>query len=333
MTRVQPVRHGRLHSSLVALGVALAVAGTAHAAPFAYITNQGTNDVSVIDLSSEAVVATLPVGKSPAGVAAAGRNGVVVVPSAVDGSLTLIDDRTQSVRATVREAGQGVVGIATLARGRSVALSDWYGKRLLVYDLIARDQQPPQLAKRREVPLGEAPAGVVASADGRTVYVAERDDNRVARIDVDTGATVRVGVGRHPFALLLDEERHRLIALNVESDDMTVVDTRQMQAVKTLATGEAPYGATLAQDGRLLYVTNQHDDTVSVYDAETLQPLRTLKGFGYPEGIAAWRDKVYVVNWADDQVSVLDAASGRLLRQIATGSNPRAFGPFIAADR
>ena len=37
----------------------------AAAEPFAYITNQGSHDVSVIDLATERVVATVPVGRSP----------------------------------------------------------------------------------------------------------------------------------------------------------------------------------------------------------------------------------------------------------------------------
>jgi len=68
-----------------------------------------------------------------------------------------------------------------------------------------------------------------------------------------------------------------------------------------------------------------------VIDAHTLKPLRTLRGFGYPEGVAAFEGRVYVVNWMDDNVSVLDAESGRALATIATGKNSRGFGAFIGA--
>ena len=39
------------------------------AAPYAYITNQGSNNVSVIDLESRQVIQTLDVGEKPAGIA------------------------------------------------------------------------------------------------------------------------------------------------------------------------------------------------------------------------------------------------------------------------
>ena len=130
---------------------------------------------------------------------------------------------------------------------------------------------------------------------------------------------------------MLDEPRQRLYALNVLSDDVSVVDLRALKVAATVKVGRAPYGAALARGGALLYVTNQHADTVSVIDAESLAVLRTLDGFGYPEGIAAHGDRVYVVNWMDDDVSVLDAESGARLARIATGTNSRGFGAFIGA--
>ena len=41
----------------------------AEAAPFAYVTNSGSNNVSVIDTATNTVVATVPVGENPWGVA------------------------------------------------------------------------------------------------------------------------------------------------------------------------------------------------------------------------------------------------------------------------
>jgi YVTN family beta-propeller protein len=145
---------------------------------------------------------------------------------------------------------------------------------------------------------------------------------------------VRARVGSHPFALLFDAPRQRLYALNVQSDDVSVLDTREpgrLDLIATVKVGKAPYGAALTADGRLLYVTNQHDDSVSVIDAGSLMLLRTLTGFAYPEGVAAHTDRVYVVNWMDDNVSVLDAASGQALGTVATGKNSRGFGAFIGA--
>ena len=89
------------------------------AAPFAYITNQGSHDVSVIDLATRQVVATVPVGRSPAGVVAAGRVGKVFVTNPDSKSIPVIDMRRQTVVDTL-PAGTGPVGIDASADGLSL---------------------------------------------------------------------------------------------------------------------------------------------------------------------------------------------------------------------
>ena len=49
----------------------LAWAAPLAAAPFAYVTNQGSDTVSVVDTDTASVVETVPVGAKPAGVAVA----------------------------------------------------------------------------------------------------------------------------------------------------------------------------------------------------------------------------------------------------------------------
>jgi YVTN family beta-propeller protein len=306
--------------TLLLLGPARALA-----APFAYITNQGSHDVSVIDLATQQVITTVPVGRSPAGVVASSPAGKVFVSNPDSKSISVIDMRTQQVVATL-PAGDGPVGIDASQDGTRLYAADWFKDRLLVFDTASGRPMAT-------VAVGKAPAGVAANGEDRnTVYVAERDDDSVALVDVATQQVrSRVRVGTHPFALLHDAPRRRLYALNVQSDDVSVIDTRSFHVVKTIPVGKAPYGAALADGGALLYVTNQHADSVSVIDAETLQVQRTLDGFAYPEGVAAHADRVYVVNWMDDNVSVHDARSGKRLGTIATGQNSRGFGAFIGA--
>ena len=55
--------------TLTLLILSVLFVGTASAEPFAYITNSGSNNVSVIDVSTNAVVDTVDVGSQPTGVA------------------------------------------------------------------------------------------------------------------------------------------------------------------------------------------------------------------------------------------------------------------------
>ena len=93
------------------------------AAPFAYITNQGSHDVSVIDLAAQRVVATVPVGRAPAGVVAASRAGKVYVSNPDSRTISVIDMRTQSVVATLPAPKKKKPQRTSRARARNGAVS------------------------------------------------------------------------------------------------------------------------------------------------------------------------------------------------------------------
>jgi YVTN family beta-propeller protein len=88
---------------LALLGVALSVT-SGQAAPFAYVTNAGSDDVSVIDTASNTVTATIPVGTSPFGVAVTPNGAFVYVTHnlcRISDDVSVIDTTTNTVTATI----------------------------------------------------------------------------------------------------------------------------------------------------------------------------------------------------------------------------------------
>src|SRR3989442_9346749 len=89
----------------------------AAAAPFAYIANSNSNTVSVIDVATNIVVATVPVGHGPSGVAANVPGTRVYVLNELDNTVSVIDAGTRAVIATVA-VGPVDGDAAVLAGGR-----------------------------------------------------------------------------------------------------------------------------------------------------------------------------------------------------------------------
>jgi len=54
----------------------------------------------------------------------------------------------------------------------------------------------------------------------------------------------------------------------------------------------------------------------------------------YPEGIAMSADgkRAYVAVWMDNKLAEVDVASGKVVRKVAVGESPRAFGLFLGPD-
>jgi len=75
--------------------------GLAHAAPFAYISNYNSNNVSVIDTATNTVAATVAVGANPFGVAVNPAGTFAYVANANSNNVSVINTATNAVVATV----------------------------------------------------------------------------------------------------------------------------------------------------------------------------------------------------------------------------------------
>jgi len=85
---------------LFLLGMALLTI-PAQAQTFAYVTNRGSNSVSVIDTASNTVVATIPVGAFPEGVAITPDGTRAYVTDFVSNTVSVIDTATNTVVVTI----------------------------------------------------------------------------------------------------------------------------------------------------------------------------------------------------------------------------------------
>src|SRR5271165_4240434 len=84
--------------------------------PLAYVTNNASNSISVIDTGDNTVVDTIPVGTNPYGVAVAPDGKHVYVTNYVSNDVSVIDSRTNKVVATV-PVGTNPYGVAVAPDG------------------------------------------------------------------------------------------------------------------------------------------------------------------------------------------------------------------------
>src|SRR5438034_1190756 len=137
-----------------------------------------------VDSGGGTVVATIPVGGNPAGVAYNSGNGYVYVtiPGSETGSV--ISGRV--VVATV-PVGDGPSGVAYDSGNGHVYVSNYFSSNISVIDGTTNTVVAT-------VPVGYLPRGVAYDSENMYVYVADYGSNNVSVIDGTTGgATVPVG--------------------------------------------------------------------------------------------------------------------------------------------
>jgi DNA-binding beta-propeller fold protein YncE len=127
------------------------------------------------------------------------------------------------------------------------------------------------------VPAGSGPAGMVFSADGNTLYVANSGDGTVSVISVAaTGSAPQytfnsqstVPVGGAPQRLVLSpDEQYLYVSIDngTSAGQLAVVSTGDAPAVvSTLTVGKNPRGVAATPSGAQLFVANSGSNTVTV---------------------------------------------------------------------
>ena len=309
--------------------VLLALTAPVRAEPLAYVTAQGADAVSIVDLALGRVVETVKIGRKPAGVAVAAGGLRIYATNPEGKSFSVIErgaDGRHKVVAEVPAGGDGPLGIALDPAGTKIFVADWYTDRVHVFDAV-------HLQEIAVITVGQSPAGMATDPDGRFLYVANRESDTVSVVDLATMKSVAdIAVGKAPFGVTYDPSVPRLLVANVQSGDVSVIDPATRRETRRLKVHRFPYAVAVTPDGDRIFVTNQHDDSVSVIDGHSYAELKVITGCGYPEGALVAPDgrSVYIACWMDDVLARIDVASLKLADKIAVATSPRAFGQFMA---
>ncbi len=317
-----PLYAGVLAERTAVLGSHLSKCG---AKTFAYISNSEFGTVSVIDLTSNTVVATVRVGDEPFGVAVRPGGSRVYVTNGLDDSVSVIDATTNTVIATV-SVGFGPKGIAVHPDGSRV-----YVVHSLDQDVIAIDTTSNSIVAT--VNGGERAFGVAVHPDGSRVYVTNDGDDLVTVIDTATFTVVAtVPVGGSPQGVAVHPDGSRIYVANRNSESISVIDATTNTVIATVPVGVDPFGVAVHPDGSRVYVTNSDDDFLSIIDTTTnTVAANLLLGSNQMSGVAVHPDgsRVYVVNRSQETVSVIDTATNIVIATVPVGFLPTAFGQFI----
>ncbi|GJE16821.1 YncE family protein [Methylobacterium marchantiae] len=241
--------------------------------------------------------------------------GPVYVASQGAGALTRIEAGAGVVAASVA-VGQGIAQVAAGPDGRLyLTQPDHAG-----IDVVDGRTN----AVLRRLPFQGQAFGIVASADGASLFVGDWAGGRLVRVSAGTGAVEgSCAVGRDPAGLVLDR-KGRLYVADRESRQVSVIDTARMERLATVPVGEGPFALGLNPRQDRLYVANVRSGDLSVIETGTMAVIATVKVGGMPYGVATSADGglVLVTNQQAGTVVVIDAASLDLKATIPVGRYP-----------
>lgn len=134
----------------------------------------------------------------------------------------------------------------------------------LVFALGAFSARPAVAA----VPLPLSPVAIVATPDGRTLYIAGGTANTVVAFDTTTGKIVRsTDVPAEPSGLALSATGSKLyVTCAAPASVVCILDAATGKLAQRISAGHTAMAPVLSPDGKTLYVCNRFDNTVSFLD-------------------------------------------------------------------
>jgi len=127
---------------------------------------------------------------------------------------------------------------------------------------------PPAAPETANAAAHLGPAALVASCDGRTLFVALADAGQVAWVDAAAGkVSRRVGVPGRPTGVALWPDGSKLaVTCAAPKSTVLLLDAVTGRVLKRLAAGHSAIAPVVSPDGKRLYVCNRFDHDVSVID-------------------------------------------------------------------
>ena len=264
-----------------------------------YVANQGSNNVSIIDLKTESVTATTTVGLSPSGiwvdesgnvyVANQGGNSLSVIKAGSDLASELIPVQTLPVAV----AGSAITGSVYVVNQGSNSVSV---------------VNPATSSVTETVIVGTGPSAIVVHPDTNVVYVANQGSNNISLINGFSNLPVTtISVGNGPAGLALNVATKRLYVANTQGSSISVIDTDTNAVLATVPLTSAPRSVAVFQPGNLVYATQRLADTATVLDGETNKVLGTVSTGDAPMGVRVRAEAaaMYVANSGAGTVSLL----------------------------
>ncbi|MBZ0299104.1 MAG: hypothetical protein K8J31_05155 [Anaerolineae bacterium] len=299
--------------------------------------NSDSDSITLVDTTTEQVLAEIPVGADPRSVAITPDETQALITLRGDGALAVVDLKAQALEKVI-PVGHMPYGVVT--EGRRAFVSGLADDQIVVVDL-----ETGAVLYRVAVP--DAPAGLVLSGDwllSTHLYSGAVTLLNVQRTPVVVGSVDVEPDGNLASVIVLSPDGRRayipqtrtglaLVSLQYMQDWFPVVgvldvtrmagdrDARLTVSMLDQA-ANMPFDAAFDDAGTTLVLVLAGSDAVAVIDLDT-QTLRARIPVGAnPRGIVVENGRAFVLNALAGTVSVLDLAAGQVTHTIPVTELP-----------
>jgi len=248
------------------------------AADTAVVADEKADTVSLVELNSQKVIATIPVGKAPGGTAIDNGLNIAIVANSKDDTVSLIDMTALSVVKTI-PVGKEPQGPAVNQSTHQALVANHQDNSVAVIDLV-------NYTCISVLQVGQGPIDVSIDEALNIGLVVNEKDHSLSVIDLTAYKVIAVlSLANKPFAVDINSERHIAAITNEKDNSITVVDLRTWQTSTVKACKHPIDVAVNSLDNRALVVCDE-DRSLLLIDLDTKSTVQSYALEKLPKGVA-----------------------------------------------
>jgi len=263
---------------------------------FAYVTNSGLNTVSVIDIETNTVVASVLVGTTPNTIAITPDGQFAYVTNRDSNDVSVIDTASNTVTVLSIPVGSIPGAIAITPNGQFAYVVNMASSDVSVIDTATNT------VTVASIPVEFAPSAIAINPNEQFAYVVNKNSNTISVIDLSTNTVEpsTIAIGSDSSTIAITPNGQFAYVTNSSLNSVNVVDlTTNMMVGAPIPVGWNPQGIAITPDGNLVYVVNQNSSTISVIDTTTNTVVSSALSGLVCVGIAITPDQAPVASFTD----------------------------------
>ncbi|MBL0340072.1 MAG: T9SS type A sorting domain-containing protein [Bacteroidetes bacterium] len=298
----------------------------------AYITNSAGDNVTVIDVTSESVIATIPVGSFPTGICVSPDGTKVYVANRDDNSLSVINTATNTVATTIA-VGYIPIGVVVTPDNSKIYVACIGEDKVKVIDATTN-------IVSAIIPVNASPMGIDVSPDGSKIYVSCRGDDVVNVISTVANQVIdTISVGSHPGSIMVNPNGNKAYVAcgltGLSPVSYSIIDLISDSLIATIPVASSPGQITSNSDGTIIYMTLYNLDSIYAINDSTQAIIASMYGGNGTYGMQVTPDgtKIYAVNFFSSSVSIISTATNTIVNTVpcSPSGEPNPGGRFISS--
>ncbi len=237
-----------------------------------YVSNSGSNIISVFNKKTMQVVDAIATGKGPKGIVLDQRRRRAYVAVSGDDIVVVYDVFNGNIIGRIKlNFGDNPIELALTPDGRTLVSVNHASNTVSIIDAISR-------LEVRRIRVGEGPTSAVVDPSGLKAYIMNSRSNTVSVVDLTQRTiAVTIGVEGGPLRGAFNRAGDRLYVISRYSPNLTVIDPSRFMVMEKIFVGPGAVSIKVDFLTGLILVGKKFGGEITVIDPSSLMFIDSIK--------------------------------------------------------